>query len=187
MIPELQQRLEEIEAARHKIHELVSGVDDVRFNQRIDERRWSMAECVDHLITVGWQTAPRIDTAMIEGRGKGRTSEGPFTYGRFGCWFARQMGAVELPPRGKYRAPRLYVPERRPDWKIPTAVEEFSNLQEKFTSIIKSADGLDLARIKVTSPVTRLLRLSLGLWLQGLAGHQLRHLWQAEQVRRDFS
>lgn len=51
---------------------------------------------------------------------------------------------------------------------------------------LRSADGLDLARIKVTSPVTRLLRLSLGQWLAGLAGHQRRHLWQARQVKTEL-
>ena len=35
-----------------------------------------------------------------------------------------------------------------------------------------------------TSTPARLLRLSLGQWLVGLAGHQRRHNWQAQQAKR---
>ncbi len=47
------------------------------------------------------------------------------------------------------------------------------------------AEGIDLARVKVRSPVLWLLRLSLGQWFALIAGHQKRHLWQAGQVKRE--
>jgi hypothetical protein len=184
MIAELEERLQEYESARHKIHDLVAGLTDEQFNRRPDEKRWSVAECVDHLLEVGWKMMPRMDAAIIEGRGKGRYADGPFRYGGLGNWFVRAMGADQLPPRGKFKAPRIYAPRRRAEWKIPQAVEEFTGLQEKYFSIVRNAGGLDLARIKVSSPVSRLIRLSLGQWLRGLAGHQLRHLWQAEQIKK---
>jgi hypothetical protein len=186
MLPELEQRLADFEAARHEIHELVAGLDDRQFNRRPDESRWSVAECVDHLLVTGWKMVPRLDTAVIEGRGRGRFADGPFRYGALGNWFVRQWGADELPPRARFRAPRIYVPRERREWTITQAVEEFTNLQEKYREIVRHADGLDLARIKVGSPVTRLIRLSLGQWLAGMAGHQRRHLWQAAQVKKEL-
>jgi hypothetical protein len=93
------------------------------------------------------------------------------------------MGAGELPPRSTFKAPRLYLPEQKTEWKIPQAIQEFTNLQEKYKLIVSNADGLDLARIKVRSPASRFLRLSLGQWLRAMGGHQRRHLCQARQAR----
>ena len=110
----------------------------------------------------------------------------PFRYGWLGNWFVRAMGDDRLPPRNRLRAPRLYQP--RP-WANPTigeAVQEFAALQDDFIAIVQAADGLDLARIKIASPITRLLRLSLGQWLNGLSGHQRRHIWQAAQVKKEL-
>ena len=183
MIRELEERLEDFEFARHELIEIVTGLDDDSFNCRPDEKSWSMAECVDHLLLVGWKMAPRLDTAIIESRGKGWFSDGPFKYGALSNWFVRATGADELPPRSRFKVPRLYAPQRKDGWKIPQAVQEFTNLQEKLTTIVHSADGLDLARIKVSSAAARVLRISLGQWLKELGGHQRRHLWQASQVR----
>ena len=183
MIPELERRVSEFEDARHELHDLVSGIDDRLFNRRPDKRRWSMAECVDHLLVVGWKMAPRLDAALIDARARGWHAEGPFRYGGLGDWFVRQSGADELPPKRALKTPRLYTPRQQAEWRIPQALEEFTNLQDKLTSLAASADGLDLARIKIASPVTRLLRLSYGQWLALLSGHQKRHLWQAAQAK----
>ncbi len=181
MNPELEERLSEYRSAKHEIVELVAGLDDDQFNARPDPRNWSMAECVDHLVLVGRKIVPRMDTAIIRARGQGWTSEGPFRYGRLEKWFA--AGMSEVPPRRRLKTPRLYRPPEAEKLGIPRAVEEFAALQDKFIRVVNHAEGLDLSRIKVASPVTPLVRLSLGQWLLGLAGHQRRHMWQAEQVK----
>ncbi len=187
MIPELDLRVREFEEARHELHGLVAGIDDGVFNQRPDERRWSMAECVDHLLVVGWKMVPRLDAALIDARARGWHANGPFRYGTLGNWFVRQSGADQLPPKRKVKTPRLYAPRQQAARRIPQALEEFTNLQDKLSSLAASANGVDLARIKIASPVTRLLRLSLGQWLALLAGHQKRHLWQAARVKWELS
>ena len=182
MTPELKERLSEYQSAKHEIVELVAGLDDEQFNTRPDPKGWSMAECIEHLVVIGRRMAPRMDTAIIRARGQGWISEGPFRYGVIEKWFAGAMS--EVPPRRKLKTPSLYVPPQLKDLKIPRAVEEFTTLQEKLIQIVYHSDGLDLSRVKITSPVTRLLRLSLGQWLIGLAGHQRRHMWQAQQAKK---
>ncbi|NIR46787.1 MAG: DinB family protein [Gemmatimonadetes bacterium] len=184
MNSELEQRAEEFQSARHELAELVAGLDDETFNRRPDRKGWSIAECIDHLLTVGWKMVPRLDAAIIEARNRGLLSDGPFEYGALGNWFVRANSADSLPPRRTFKTPRLYRPEPKREWTVPQAVQEFANLQEKFISILHNADGVDLARARAASPVTRLLRLSLGQWLKLLAGHQKRHLWQARQVKK---
>lgn len=52
----------------------------------------------------------------------------------------------------------------------------------EWQSLLDSARGLDLGRLRVTSPVSRLLRIPLGSYLRISVAHERRHLWQAEQV-----
>jgi hypothetical protein len=75
----------------------------------------------------------------------------------------------------------MYQPP--PDPGPPAEVlAEFAKLQGELVRLLRRAHGLDLARVKVPSPVTSLLRLSLGQWFHFLAAHERRHLWQAEQI-----
>ncbi len=180
---ELETRQREFEAAKGQLRDLLVGLSDETFSRRADERRWSMAECVDHLIVIGEKLIPRMQSAISAAREKGWRAEGPFRYSRLSAWFVRQMGDEPLPPRGRFKTPRLYLPPPGRAISVADALRGFTELQERFVAVARSADGLDLARIKVASPVTRLLRLSLGQWFRALSGHQRRHLWQAAQVK----
>jgi hypothetical protein len=45
------------------------------------------------------------------------------------------------------------------------------------------ADGLDLRRVKVATPISRFLKMSLGAMFAQIAAHESRHLDQAWRVR----
>ena len=59
----------------------------------------------------------------------------------------------------------------------------FLHVQNMFQLQMQRADGLDLARVKVASPISRLLRMSLGAMFAQAAAHGRRHLEQARRVR----
>lgn len=187
MHPELVERQREFEAAKAELRDLLAGLADESFNRRTDEKRWSVAECVDHLIVIGVQLIPRMEEAVAKARRKGWHVKGDFRYSRFSDWFVRQMGDQQLPPKGRFKAPRTYAPPPGRGRTVVQALNDFITLQDRFIAVARSADGLDLARIKVTSPVTRLLRISLGQWLRALSGHQRRHLWQVAQVKAELT
>jgi hypothetical protein len=62
-------------------------------------------------------------------------------------------------------------------------LRDFLELRDQFGQRIRRADGLDLKRAVVQSPVSRFFRLPLGAYLAFLLAHDRRHLWQACQVR----
>ena len=66
---------------------------------------------------------------------------------------------------------------------LPRVLPEFLTVRDQLGERVRRADGLDLKRIRVVSPVTRLLRLPLGAYFQFVIAHDRRHLWQARQVR----
>ena len=58
-------------------------------------------------------------------------------------------------------------------------------LQDEIIRRVIAADGLDLGGIRMSSPISRRFKMSLGQWFAFLAAHERRHLWQAWQVRKD--
>jgi hypothetical protein len=79
----------------------------------------------------------------------------------------------------KLKAPKTFQPIKPCD----AIIEQFIQQQEKLASLISEADGLDLRRIKFGSPVSSLLRFSLGDCFAILVMHQERHLKQMNRIK----
>src|SRR5256885_5835923 len=89
--------------------------------------------------------------------------------------------SFEPPPRRRFRNPRLLEPAHQP--LAPDAVlREFLSLRDALTRRVQQADGLDLERVIVVSPVSRFFRMPLGGYFAFLLAHDRRHLWQARQA-----
>ena len=159
------------------LHLLVDLTED-EFNWDPGSNRWSIAQCIDHLVVTGNSSVSNIRGAINEARSKGLFSRGPFRYGMIERWFVRQM---EPPVKTKFKAPKAYKPGLAQDYA--RTVAEFYKLQEEFLHCAEDADGLDLSSIKVNNAVTRWFRLSLGQELAFDAAHERRHLRQARLVR----
>ena len=177
MHPELDAYLHQLEAIRADARQLVAGLSDAEFNRRPAARRWSAAECLDHLNMVR-KVLPAIDRAITHAAARGLRSDGPFRYGWFARWMIRSF---EPPPRRRFRNPTLLEPAHQP--LAPDAVlREFLSLRDALTRRVQQADGLDLERAIVVSPVSRFFRMPLGGYFAFLLAHDRRHLWQARQA-----
>ena len=58
----------------------------------------------------------------------------------------------------------------------------FKAYQVQFVDRLRQANGLNLARAKVSAPTLRWLRFSLGSGFALMLAHERRHLWQARRV-----
>lgn len=183
LIPELEAYRSDYRWAKGEIRNLADATDEETFNRRPRPGAWSAAECVAHLLVSGELTLAGIRDGIRAGREAGRLAGGPFEYGRLGNWFVSQVGAGRLPPPRRLKVPRLYRPPQT-NRSLDESTASFLDLQDRLIETLQLASGLDLAGVKVRSPVTPLLRLSLGQWFRLLAGHQRRHLWQAAQAVR---
>ena len=184
LAPELEAYRAGFRWAKGEIRNLASSLDPAVYNTRPSEKAWSAAECVEHLSATAREMIPALDAGVARARENGWLAHGPFEYGRFEKWFARQSGGEELPPKRRFKTPKLYFPPHRM-YDMDDAVQEFLALQDRYIETLQLASGVNLARVKVASPAMSLLKLSLGQWLNSMEGHQRRHLWQArEAVRR---
>lgn len=147
---------------------------------------WSVSQCVDHLVVAGSLMAARLEEAIARSRELTRTARDPRP-AQFG-WFDRLF--IYAVSRGKDgAAPRVKVAHRPvfdpgPGRPVGHLAAEFVALQNRLIAAARSAHGLDLSGIKVSSVIDDRIKLALGAWFLAIAGHQERHLDQAARTRQ---
>lgn len=178
LVSDLRVYQQQIEAVNKDARDLLAGLSEAQVNWRPTPAHWSIVECLDHLTVTNRELMERIEAAINEARSKGLTARGPFRYGIIGNMIVRSM---EPPVKMKFKAPKIFKP--RPKLALEAVTQDFFTTQSEILRLIKRANGINLARVKITSPVTKLIKLSLGQAFGLIATHERRHLWQARQVK----
>lgn len=170
----------ELRAAGHAARELASGLGEAALWWRPAPDRWSIGECLDHLVLTGEAYLPVLDETIEDGRRRGRTAPGPYRRTLVGRWLPRLL---EPPPGLRIAAPReIRPPGPSPDGPRPNPLPAFLELRGRLEERLDAAAGLDLGRLGMASPFYGWIRFDLGSAFRILAAHERRHLWQARQV-----
>lgn len=147
-----------------------------QFNWKPSGSAWSVAECLEHLNQIAAQYLPKLEAAVRAG-GPGGTP--PFRYGFLG----RRFVAAMQPGSTRTKTFDAITPAAS-HYDAEAVLKAFRAHTARFVHVCKEADGLDLRRIRLASPLLPVLRLQLGAYLEALATHELRHLDQARRVTR---
>jgi hypothetical protein len=175
---ELEKYHKEFESIAAQGQELTAGLTEAQFNWRPAPSAWSIQQCLAHLTMVGHVEANAIEEAITRAREQGLTGAGPFEYPSWERYILRE---TEPPVRNPMEAPKQFVPT--PEQPVTGILPTFLHVQQRFQLQIERADGLDLRRVKVPTPIVKLLKMSLGSTLAQAAAHERRHLEQARRVR----
>lgn len=184
----LHERRREFRRAGEQAQAVAGDLAPRQFWWRPAPDRWSVAECLDHLVLADEAYLAVIDRAIAEGRRRGLAGKAPPRPG----WLTRRLLAgVEPPARLRVPAPSAIRP-RRPMAAAqdlsPRAVDSplvrFQALRIRLEHRLAQADGLDLGRVRVRSPFVPLLTISLDTALRVVSAHERRHLAQAGAVRQ---
>jgi len=176
--PDLDGLVARLEVQRREALDLIEPLDPQQFNWRPGPDRWSVGQCLHHLNQTNGKLLPVLEQAMARGRHRNQTAAGPFRYGLFARWFRDSMKPDFKKP---LKSPRIYRPEvSRLD--MAQVADEFDHSLEALARIIGQADRLALAGIKAASPVSRFLRIPIGIWFESVVVHDDRHLQQARRV-----
>jgi hypothetical protein len=175
--PRIRQILEEIEAVRLDGRSVCDGLTRHQFNWRADPRRWSIGQCLEHLVLTARLYPTSIERMIAQSRAR-QQRERPYREGPFTRWFIRTM---EPPPVIRVRTAAKVVPRALLDPE--TVGREFEESLAEFARLARMADGLSLVHAKMRSPFMPLLQFTLGQTFAVNLAHVRRHLWQARQVR----
>lgn len=156
---------------------LVAPLSDEEFHWQPRPGSWSVAQCIDHLNVTARLYLPMLDEGIAGAIRRGLYNAGPFSYNWVGRMLVR---LVEPNSRFRAKAPRTFQPAAgRPRHDVLAA---FRAYQVQYIDRLRQASGLDLARARVASPVSRWIRMPLGSRLAFLIAHARRHLGQARRV-----
>lgn len=156
---------------------IFSSVSAAEFQRPPQPGAWSIAECFDHLNKTDRMYAGRIADAIAKGKRERIVSAGPFRYSWLQRYFVRK---TEPPVAFRVRAPKTFAPAAQAD--LQQCAAEFRKWNRELVRLTEEAEGLDLKRIQVPSPVAEWLKWSLGIVFHICAAHDRRHLYQARQV-----
>ena len=177
MLQELEQHRHTFESIASEANELTRGLTEAQFNWRPAPGKWSIEECLAHLVMVGQWQVRGIEEAIDQGRARGLTGTGPFEYSAIERYILRESAP---PVRHEIAALRRFQPLH--GQPVTGILPTFLHVQSQFVRQLERADGLDLRRIKIPSPVSRLLKMSLGMMFAQAAAHEQRHMVQARRV-----
>lgn len=161
---------EQMERAR----ELCEPLNNEQLNWRPAPGKWSVAECIEHLTAGAEAYQPKLDAALEQNR-NGDSSKRP-KRSLFGNILLKVVDPENLKPM---KAPKIFTPPS----EVPGgALDRFTAAHDKLAATIDAANGHDLARSKVVSPISFLFRMNLADALEMLVLHVERHVNQAERV-----
>ncbi len=182
LVAELQQIQQELGACDDEVRRLCEGLSPEELGWRPSPKSWSIAENLHHLRITTEVFAPAAERAIRVAREQGLFSKGPFPMGRMDRFF---VWYVEPPPRIRLPAPKPLRPPLE-ESTAEAALQDFLDSQELMIHQIQSADGLDLCRARVVSPIASYIRMSLLAFFKVHPGHERRHLWQMARVREQL-
>jgi hypothetical protein len=177
-VSELELYRQQFSRIQQQASELIAGLDEARFNWRPFAQGWSIEECLAHLIIVGQWEIGAIEAVIDKARKRGLTGHGPFQYSAIDRFLVDQ---TEPPVRSPLPAPRRFAPLH--GQPVTAVMPTFLHLQSQLILLLERAEGLDLRRVKVATPILPVLKMSLGMMFAQIAAHERRHLQQAKRVR----
>lgn len=166
--------------ATDRLRSLMEGCGAERVDQRPGSGRWSANECLAHLnLTASLYLDPmeqRIEQARQDGQG------GHEPYGKGTLVGRLLLGLLRGDPRQKpVRSPKLFAPAGS-GLDRDTLVAEFEQINLRLVTLALRADGLPLGKLKVNTPVSSLLKVTLAQAFEIHALHELRHMDQIERA-----
>ena len=177
LTPEIDAFRRQFEALSAEADALVAPLSDAQFAWQPAPDAWSVAQCLDHLNVTARQYLPMLDEGIADAIRRGLYSPGPYAYN----WVGRFLVyLVEPTTRFRAKAPKSFQPAAsRPRNDVMAA---FRAYQVQYVDRLRQANGLDLAKARVTSPVARWIRMPLGSGFAMMVAHERRHLAQARRV-----
>lgn len=173
----LSELLVETEAIAAEAQRAFGHLDIQRLNWQPGADSWSVAQCLEHLLTANGEMFRPLDEALAGTKRKTFFERLPVLPGLSG----RIMIKVVSPGfRQKLKAP----PSARPSASAIDAqiVNRFITQQREIIERMKKLERLDAARIVMTSPFVSFITYSLLDACRLIVAHERRHLAQARRV-----
>jgi uncharacterized damage-inducible protein DinB len=161
--------LQSLGESRERLLRMAQGLSRAQWHFRAAPDRWTVAECVEHIVTVEGRILGRIQQGLEQGPEPAKRSA---MEGQDDALVANVAGRVT-----RLQAPEALVPTGR--WPDEQLLQEFEAARRQSREFA-AGTAADLRRYFAKHPVMG--ELDLYQWLLLIAAHCERHRAQSEEV-----
>jgi hypothetical protein len=173
----LPQIYDEAEAIAVDAKALFGHLNPEQINWKPGADSWSVAQCLDHLISINREYYPVFDRILKGEHGRTLLRRLPFLHAIFGRMMIK---ALSPNSRQKFKAPGAARPSSSSiDSQI---VERFITHQRETLVRMRSLEDREPAGIIITSPFASVVVYSLLDTFRLIVAHERRHFAQAQRV-----
>jgi len=172
----------QLDEIRAKVTDVCSGLDAAQFNWQPDGgRRWSIAQCLEHLTRTTRLYGARLDQAIDAAvPGEERPVAYPNFLGRLLIWSIEPPARIRLPTQ-----PGLQPPSSLDPVDVRRA---FSDSLDYVSTLAARALCIDASRVRYANPLAHDIRtFNVATGVLVMLAHDRRHLEQARRVRQHRS
>ncbi len=168
---------DEADAIAADANTLFGHLNAQQINWKPSADQWSVAQCLEHLITINREYYPQFDQ-IIKGEKKTTLWQSmpvlPSLFGRM------MVKALSPNFNQKLKAPEV----ARPSTSAidPQIVSRFVEHQRELMAKFRAMERLDLAKVIITSPFAKVVTYSVLDTGRLLVAHERRHFAQAQRV-----
>lgn len=150
------------------------NIDELNWRARQDS--WCILECLEHLNLYGNYYLPEMEKEI--GRAK-KMSAPEFRSGMLGGYFAKMML-----PKEKLKKMKTFK-DKNPihNHLDKSVIDRFIRQQHRLLELLNRARVVDLSHVRITTSISKMIRLKLGDTFAFYINHILRHLRQVERVQ----
>jgi hypothetical protein len=181
---DVQKVIDQLNEADRRTDAITANLSDAQFHWQPDGgRRWSVAQCLEHLAVGAEVYLARMRGAIDRAQQERSVRRGPFAPGFFGRQF---VNSLEPPVRFRGRAPKAIIPSStRSRAEI---LSRFHGTHAELKALAREAAAIDANRATFQNPFLKMVRMKVSTAFHVINAHDRRHLCQAEQViaRADF-
>lgn len=155
---------------------LIEDLDGAQLNWQPEPRKWSILQVLEHLAISAELYQPVLAAAVEQGRTAGLLGDVTPRAGvveRIFLWSMRSTVKLKAPASTAVRGASDLDPDQ--------VIARWSQVHAALADIAANGNDLDQNRVRITSPLASILKLSLGVAFEVLVVHEQRH---AHQIRR---
>jgi hypothetical protein len=154
-------------------------LNTAQLNWTPSPKNWSIGQCLLHLVISNGKYLPVLESVR-EGKHRPTFWERNNPMSRYtGMNMIKALGPEVVK---KFKAPKLFLP---PSTEISAEViKQFVDQQKILTPLFEELKKPEYKEVIITSPVAGLITLPLQDALNIIAGHEMRHINQALEVRK---
>lgn len=168
----------QIAAIRARAQAVTLGLDERAINWQPDNgRRWSIAQCLDHLArtTELYGQALEAAIAVAPPMPPGPPAR-PNLLGRYLIWVIEPPNVVKVPAKPALMPPSQHVPD--------VVLRQYDQSLESLVALTDRALRVDAGRARYANPLAGNVRtFNVATGIMVMLAHNRRHLLQAERVR----